>query len=148
MTYVPDSVSARFASQWADPRVIDPLLLVRRVLETPVSLRASALRPAAGAASLLATTRPSVCVADQSDEMFARRNLVLLAIEARARGAVARRARYRPLMASPEEGDRVRDAIRSSIIAELTTAMPDQGIVPLVPASFRSSTASCSSVAR
>lgn len=148
MTYIPDSVSSRFESQWADPRVVDPLLLVRRVLETPVMIRGGGWRSSRGTASLLATTRPSVCVADQSDETLARRNLVLLAVEARAHGVAARRARNRPLMAAPDEGERLRDAVRSSIIAELTSATPDQGIVPLVPASFRSSTASCSSIAR
>ena len=39
MTYVPDSIRVAFESQWADPRVIDPLLLVRRVLETPIVIR-------------------------------------------------------------------------------------------------------------
>ena len=72
-----------------------------------------------------------------------------LAIDARARGVAARRARYRPIVAVPERAP-IAFATRfaSSIIAELTTAMPDQGIVPLVPAIFRSNAASCSSIAR
>ena len=39
MTFVPDSVRDAFESQWSDPDVVDPVLLVRRVLETPVSWR-------------------------------------------------------------------------------------------------------------
>jgi hypothetical protein len=154
MTYVPDSVRARFESQWADPRVIDPLLLVRRVLETPVMMRRAwvgdARSPVAAiaAAPILAATRATVCVADHSPEMLARRNLVLLAVDARAHGAAERRARYRPIVAAPDDAERFREAVRSAIITELTTALADQGVVPLVPASFRSSAASCSSIAR
>ena len=150
ITYVPDSVRTRFESQWADPRTIDPLLLVRRVLETPITVRRGGV-PGPGmdaGSSILAATRPIVCVADRSDETLARRNLVLLAVDARARGVAARRARYRPIVAAPEDAERLRDAVRSAIIAELTTALPDQGIVPLVPGSFRSNTANCSSIAR
>jgi hypothetical protein len=153
MTYVPDSVRAGFESQWADPRVIDPLLLVRRVLETPVAIRRSlgdgrTIVPGLDGSSILATTRASVCVADQSEQTLARRNLVLLAVDARARAAMERRARYRPFIAAPQDAERFREAVRSAIIHELTTALPDQGVVPLVPATFRSSTANCSSSAR
>jgi hypothetical protein len=154
MTYVPDSVRARFESQWADPRVIDPLLLVRRVLDTPVALRRAmfgdvrTIVPGLDASSILATTRASVCVADQSEQTLARRNLVLLAVDARARAAMERRARYRPFIAAPQDAERFREAVRSAIINELTTVLPDQGVVPLVPATFRSSTANCSSSAR
>jgi hypothetical protein len=156
MTYIPDSVRARFEAQWANPSVVDPVLLVRRVVETPISLprrpldfpmRRSLWRTDA-AASIIATTMPTVCVADQSDETLARRNLVFLAIDARAHAIVSRRARYRPIVAAIQGDDRIRDLVRQGIISELTTAMADQGIVPLVPATFRSNTASCSSIAR
>jgi hypothetical protein len=164
MTYVPDSVRTRFESQWADATEIDPLLLVRRVLDAPIMLRGYGLpvgmrsdaarrsglawSTAEAVSPILSSTRPSVCVADESEEMLARRNLVLLAVEARAQGAAARRARYRPLVAVPDESERLRDAVRSAVIAELTTALANQGVVPLVPATFRSSAASCSSTAR
>jgi hypothetical protein len=146
MTFVPDSARARFEAQWADPQVMDPVLVVRRVIETPMLIRRGPLT--ADAAPILATTRPSVCVADESDETLARRNLVLLAIDARARGVAVRRSRSRPIVAAPADGERVRDGVRSAIINELTTALADQGIVPLVPAIFRSSSAICSSMAR
>jgi hypothetical protein len=146
MTFVPDSTRDRFVSQWADPQTMDPLLVVRRVIETPIVIRRAPSM--IDATPILSTTRPSVCVADPSDETIARRNLVLMAVDARARGVAARRARYRPVVATPAEGERVRDAVRSAIVNELTTAMSDQGIVPLVPAIFRSSAAICSTMAR
>ena len=159
MTYIPDSVRVRFEAQWADPSIVDPVLLVRRVVETPIVLprrvvdlpmtnrRGMLWRPDA-ASSIIATTTPTVCVANQSDETLARRNLVLLAIDARAHAIVSRRARYRPIIAATQGDDRIRDLVRQGIIGELTTAMADQGIVPLVPATFRSNSASCSSIAR
>src|SRR4029079_10588755 len=39
ITYVPDSIRVAFESEWSDPRSIDPMLLVRRALDTPVSWR-------------------------------------------------------------------------------------------------------------
>jgi hypothetical protein len=85
-----------------------------------------------------------------------------MAIDARARGVAARRARYRPPAArpdwansvlgvapwSPDEGERLVDRLRAAIAAEVTTAVSDQGVVPAVPAIFRSNTASCSAIAR
>jgi hypothetical protein len=146
MTYVPDSIRAGFAAQWSDPRYIDPALLVRRVVETPMMYRGAWSRqPAVGA--LLASTRPTACIADRSDEIEARERLLALAIDARARGVAARRLRARPLIAASADAERLRDAVRSSLLAELTTALQDQGLVPLVPAIFRSSAASCSTIA-
>jgi hypothetical protein len=146
MTYLPDSSRANFAAQWSDPRLIDPSLLVRRVLETPVMFRrAWSRQPAVGA--LLSSTRPTVCVAERSDEIRERERLLTMAIDARARGIVARRMRSRPILAVSADAERLRDAVRSSLLAELTTALPDQGLVPLVPAIFRSSAASCSTMA-
>ncbi|HEY2162807.1 MAG TPA: hypothetical protein VGH04_02395, partial [Gemmatimonadaceae bacterium] len=39
MTFIPDSARDAFESQWSDPAIIDPTLLVRRVLDTPLSWR-------------------------------------------------------------------------------------------------------------
>jgi len=96
----------------------------------------------------VASTRARACVAATSPETEARRTLVLLAADARARGYAVRRARYRPLTSTPADVDRMREAIRAAILEELGTALPDQGLVPLVPAIFRSSAASCSATAR
>ena len=148
MTYVPDSTRRRFRSRWADPDVVDPALLVRRVLETPIVVRGAWRRPTDAAAGIVASTRARACVAATSPETEARRTLVLLAADARARGYAVRRARYRPLTSTPADVDRMREAIRAAILEELGTALPDQGLVPLVPAIFRSSAASCSATAR
>ena len=95
--------------------------------------------------------------------MHERANLLMLAVDARARGIARRRAHYRPSMLgksewansvlalppwSRDDGERVIESLRTSIVNELTTALPDQGVLPVVPAIFRSSDASCSSIAR
>jgi hypothetical protein len=161
MTYIPDSVRLGFESQWSDPRVVDPLLLVRRALETPVPRRA--VSPwQVGPAAVGLWPSAQLCTGDRSSQSRARESLLMLTVDARARGMAMRRARYRPLAArpswassvlgeipfSPEEGERLVDGLRSAIIAELTTAVPDQGVVPAVPAIFRSSAASCSTSVR
>jgi hypothetical protein len=147
MTYVPDSIRVGFESQWSDPRIVDPSLLVRRVAETPIPYRGVWSRPS-GATAILTATHPVACVADRSPETRARERLLMMAVEARARGIAARRARFRPIVAVSSDGDdRVRDMVRSSMLAELTSALPDQGLTPLVPAIFRSSAAICSIIA-
>jgi hypothetical protein len=134
--------------------------LVRRALEIPITRRAAV--PWTGALpSGLGLPSVPVCVTDASVESRVRENLLMLAIDARARGMALRRARYRPVDSRPawassvlgippfasDERDRLVDALRSSIINEITTAVPDQGVVPVVPAIFRSNAASCSTSA-
>lgn len=161
MTYVPDSVRLGFESQWSDPQVVDPLLLVRRALETPVVRRAAGAWQV-GSAAVAMLPPAQLCTSDRSPQSRARESLLMMTIDARARGMAMRRARYRPVGArlswansvlgavpfSPDEGEHVVDGLRSAIIAELTTAVPDQGVVPAVPAIFRSSAASCSTSPR
>jgi hypothetical protein len=180
ITYLPDSRRDAFAIQWADPDMVDPLLLVRRVLETPIgggtverwnggmpAQRNEVGVPSTFRSSVLPFHRstnlpPAVCVADPSPETLARERLLLAAADARARGWALRRARYRPpgmrpawansvLGAPPsstDEGEQMVDALRVGIIAGLTTALPGQGVLPLVPAIFRSSASSCASISR
>ena len=167
MTYLPDSVVAGFEAQWADPANVDPTLLVRRALETPIPFRSNgqlhALRSTVAAAASLPPAAARICVASDDPEMHERANLLMLAVDARARGIARRRARYRPSMLgnsewansvlarppwSREDGERLIESLRASIVNELTAALPDQGVLPVVPAIFRSSDASCSSIAR
>jgi len=161
ITYVPDSIRVAFESEWSDPRSIDPMLLVRRALDTPVSWRAASTW-SASADSLLPANMTQLCMADDSPELRARKNLLMLAIDARARGMALRRARFRPpsgrsawansilgvIPWSPSGGDRVVDALRAAIATTLTTALPGQGVLPVIPAIFRSSAVNCSSIAR
>ena len=148
MTYLPDSVRNGFEAQWSDPSVVDPTMMLRRVLDAPVSLRLNggsrALMP------IVTSTRPAVCPASQSAEARARESLLMLAVDARVTGAAARRARFRYGTARPdwarsilgtapwatEEGDRFRELMRSALLSELTSAIGDQGLVPLVPGVF------------
>ena len=149
MTYLPDSTRAHFVAQWSNPSLIDPSLLVRRVLETPVSTRG--MVPRANVASpIVAETRAPVCMIDDSPEMKARTSVLMLAVEARASGIAARRARYRSSAARPDwansvlgvapwsetEGAQVRRHVQSSILGELSSAIGDQGLLPVVPGMF------------
>lgn len=161
MTYVPDSVRDAFAAQWADPSVTDPVLLVRRVFETPVSWR-STWRWDGPLAARLPVPKAEVCAADNSAEAKARERLIALAIDARARTAAWRRARYRPfsmrretaaeiLGVGPwkgETGDDVVDALRYALVTDLSTSAASQGLLPVVPTIFASSAASCAAVSR
>jgi len=149
MTYLPDSTRAHFLAQWSNPSLVDPSLLVRRVLETPVSSRGMVPR-ASVASPILYDTRVPVCVIDESPEMKARASMLMLTVEARARGIAARRARYRTggLRAdwassvlgvapwSDVEGAQVRRQLQSNLLGELSSAIGDQGLLPVVPGIF------------
>ncbi len=161
IAYVPDSIRVAFEAEWSDPRNIDPVLLVRRALETPVSWRAAS-QWGMSVDSLLPSSSVQLCMSDDSPELRARKNLLMLTIDARARGMALRRARFRPLTGrsawansvlgvvpwSPTGGDRVVEGLRAAIVSALTTALPGQGVLPVIPAIFRSSAVNCSSIAR
>ncbi|HXT14896.1 MAG TPA: hypothetical protein VN706_04660 [Gemmatimonadaceae bacterium] len=144
MTSVPDSLRAAFASQWADPMQVDPTLLVRRVLETPVSWRT--IWQTRVTRDRLPLPPVASCIDGGSDEAHARARLFMLAVDARADGALLRRTRYRPMgvIAATD----LRDAARVAIISEVRASLANQGVVPSAPASFRSTASSCSAIAR
>ncbi len=160
MTYLPDTARAAFESQWADPKVIDPVVVVRRVLQAPVPLRGVLVGPrernfiAPGhrdnyARPMVRRSRSpaSVCSRWRSTRAHAawRRG-------ARVSAPGARGAWANGILGiapwSPDDGQRVMNALSSAIAADVTTALGDQGVVPVVPAIFRSSAANCSSVSR
>jgi hypothetical protein len=147
MTSISDTLRAGFESVWSDASTIDPLLLVRRVLSAPIG-RAGWRRPESVAAQLPSSS-VSVCAFASNDEDRARARLLSLAIEARARGIAARRMRYTGMSGprAPLDENAVR-TIENAIIIELRSAAGDQGVLPLVPASFRSSDESCSAITR
>ena len=161
IAYIPDSIRMAFEAEWSDPRTIDPVLLVRRALDTPVSWRA-VWQWGTSVDSLLPASSVQLCMSDDSPELRARKNLLMLAIDARAEGMALRRARFRPLTGrsawansvlgvvpwSPAGGDRMVDGLRAAIVSALTTALPGQGVLPVIPAIFRSSAVNCSSIAR
>ena len=148
MTYLPDSITAGFALQWSDPHLVDPMLIVRRVLDTPIPMRTSGrFNPAWG---LLASVSPKVCAAGNTPAQMLRQNLLMLAVDARATGVAVRRARFRAGQSrtdfansvlgvppwSTAEAQRFRDAVRASILVELTSQTADQGLIPMVPSTF------------
>jgi hypothetical protein len=154
MTYVPDSLRESFLTQWADPATVDPVLLVRRVLETPVSWRSVWVRHSGLTAppSLASTSDPLAClVSGDSPDGRARLRLLHMAVDARARGVALRRARYRfagppapwakSLLGvvpwSPAEGERVVSDLRAALVNELSLSPTDQGVVSGAPAMFR-----------
>jgi hypothetical protein len=163
MTFVPDSLRVAFESQWSDPQVVDPVLMVRRVLETPVFWRRGrGLIPSAASRAPALDAPADVCVADRSAMGRARERLLMLAVNARAEGMARRRSSFRGASHradwvngllgvapwSAEPGQRVVDGLRSSIVEALETSIADQGVVPVVPAIFRSSAASCANISR
>jgi hypothetical protein len=168
MTFVPDSARDAFAARWSDAASIDPTLMVRRVLDAPVSWRVvwqqvgRTASVQADAAVLGGASAPVLCPATSSPEAAARERLLALAIDARARGAAIRRARFFPstmrtewtrsVLDTPpwrtDAGESVVAALRVAVANELSTATWAQGVVPVVPSIFRASSESCSSIAR
>lgn len=160
MAYVPDSVRMSFEATWADPGSIDPTLLVRRVLDMPISYRGVQTREGVDAA--FPAAGPELCMDESTAEVRARKALLIEAVDARARGMALRGARFRPWGArpawansllgyapwSPLLGEQVVDRLRGAIVSKLMTALPGQGVLPLTPATFRSSADNCSSIAR
>ena len=161
MTYVPDTLRASFEAAWADANVVDPVVMVRRVLETPVSWRGLWQRIGAASVNLPAIMGPA-CLPATTPEARARERLLMLAIDARARGAAMRRARYYPsslrsdwaralLHTPPWRSDleeTLLDGLRSSVLTELMNEPTAQGVVPVVPVVFRSAGTSCASSSR
>ena len=86
----------------------------------------------------------------------------MLAVDARAEGMAVRRARFRPSAAralwansvlgtapwSPIPGDRLIEGLRAAIVSAITAAPSGQGVLPVVPPTFRSNADNCSSIAR
>jgi hypothetical protein len=158
MTYLPDTSRAAFASLWSDPDVIDPVVMVRRAAQSPMPWRI-----VWGSGSPAAKLPPApACAGSDSPQSNARERLLMLALDARARGIAARRARFRWSGApagwanglfgvapwSPDQGERAVAALRSALAGEVASSLADQGVVPSLPAIFRSSAASCASMSR
>ena len=99
---------------------------------------------------------------ESTPELRARKVLLIEAVDARAHGMALRWARFRPLGTrapwansllgyapwSPALGERMVNGLRGAIVSGIMTALPRQGVLPLTPATFRSSTDNCSSIAR
>ena len=156
MTYVPDSLRATFEVAWADASIVDPVVMVRRVLETPVSWRGLSSR-VGHAQVVLPIGSVAACLPALTPEAQARERLLVLAVDARARGAAVRRARFysanaradwaRALLGTPpwrsDLDDGLLEGLRASVLTELANQWSAQGVVPVVPGAFRASAETC-----
>jgi hypothetical protein len=160
MTYISDSIQTAFETTWADASSIDPVLMLRRALASP--LPRSAFGAQTKLSSMLPALRPSLCIAGRTEEARARERVALLAVSARAQGIVERRARYRfpggrndwangMLGLAPWSHDGAEAlvaSVESAIIAQLRGTPGNQGVIDAVPASFRSADRDCVPLAR
>jgi hypothetical protein len=156
MTYVPDSLRAMFEVAWADASIVDPVVMVRRVLETPVSWRGLSSR-VGHAQVMLPIGSVAACLPALTPEAQARERLLVLAVDARARGAAVRRARFyasstradwaRALLGTPpwrsDLDDGLLEGLRAAVLTELANQWSAQGVVPVVPGAFRASAETC-----
>jgi hypothetical protein len=130
------------------------------VLSTPVPRAAFTGRNQL--ASMLPPIQSSVCISGPSDESRARERVAVLAVEARARGLVERRARYRfpgthtdwanGMLGVPpfsrERADALVASVQSAIVADLRGASAERGVIEAVPANFTSDDGGCVALAR
>ena len=160
MTYISDTARVMFEAAWADPAIDRPDNSRPARSRDPSNL--ATRLGTSGPRPLPASVQPSVCSVGSSAEAKARRRLLALAVDARARGALLRRAKFYPTSlrydwvnsavgAAPwngELGDALEKSLRMSVMSELSTSLSAQGVVPLVPVIFRSNDASCSAIDR
>ena len=154
--------ASAFESQWSDPRRVDPVLLVRRVLETPVSWRA-VWQAGTGASGSAPAVRVVGLRRRRLARARARESLLMLAVDAprsrhggssraipareRAKRMGEQPARRRSVVAG---GRRAADrrVARGDRLGSWRPRYRVRACVPVVPAIFRSSAVNCSSIAR
>jgi hypothetical protein len=131
MTYVPDSTARAYAARWAELAVLDPAAVVIRTLEAPILSRRGP-RPAFGISrqTTVDLATGSLCQLDRLRDGSAQDRLMYLAIEARARGIIARRARYPSSLLRTQTDARV-------ILASVAEGLDRAGLIELAPAPFR-----------
>ena len=148
MTYVPDSLTAAYVRRWESLDRLDPSSIVLRAMDAPMITRRAARVPFGFSPAMMTdlATGPLCQVAAMRDGSPQER-LLAMAIEARARGIVVRRARYtavanRPAWARAILGDPLanpdatEDIIRRTI-AGVAEGAAAAGLIDLPPAPFR-----------
>jgi hypothetical protein len=131
MTWVPDSLSAGYLARWESLDVLDPATLVMRSLDAPVFARRSPRLPfgmSQETASWLSTGL--LCRVEAMRDGSSQDRLLAMAVDARARGIVVRRARYAP--ATPRAADDLQ-----LITARVVEGFARAGLIDLAPAPFR-----------
>lgn len=131
MTWVPDSLFSGYLARWESESALDPATLVMRSLDAPVFNRRSPRVPfgvSAEAVSWLSTG--ALCRVEAMREGTPQERLLAMAVDARAKGIVVRRARYTP------QGLRPADDLQL-VTARVAEGFARAGLIDLAPAPFR-----------
>ncbi len=131
MTYLPDSMAAGYVSRWASLDLLDPSTIVLRTIDAPVPSRR-------GPRQFFGVTREmtaalstgALCQVATLRTGSAQDRLVAMAIDARAKGIIARRERYAPSLARAASDPR-------PMLAAVAEGVARLGFVDLAPAPFR-----------
>jgi hypothetical protein len=131
MTYLPDSMSSAYVRRWESLDALDPSALVMRTMDAPVYSRRIGRVPRGLTPAMVADLSMGVlCKVDAMREGSSQNRLLAMAIDARADGIIARRARYAPPSPRAVEDRRV-------TIARVAESFARAGLIELAPAPFR-----------
>ena len=131
MTYVPDSSGRAYVKRWSSLDLLDPSALVLRTMDAPVISRRGA-RPFFGVPREIATELSTgmLCQVASLRAGSSQQRLMAMAIDARAKGIIARRARYTPALARAAVDPR-------PTLAAVAEGFARIGLIELTPAPFR-----------
>jgi hypothetical protein len=120
-----------YVRRWSSLESLDPAAIVMRSLDAPVTSR-RAMRPVFGLTREMTTSLATgvLCQVENLRDGTAQERLIAMAIDARARGIVARRARYAPSYVRADVDAR---GITASVVEGFARA----GLIELAPAPFR-----------
>jgi hypothetical protein len=130
MTYVPDSSASAYVRRWTAWDFPDPSTMVMRTMDVPVTTRRGA-PPFFGVTKEMSSELSTalLCQVEALRDGSAQDRLIAMAIEARANGIIARRARYAPSFARA-------DADARPILASVARSFSRAGLMELAPAPF------------
>jgi hypothetical protein len=131
MTYVPHLSARAYVERWSSLDLLDPSALVMRTMDVPVTSRRGS-RPFFGVPRETTTELSTglLCQVASLRRGSSQQRLMAMAIDARAKGIIARRARYTPSMARAEVDPR-------PTLAAVADGFARVGLIELTPAPFR-----------
>jgi hypothetical protein len=148
MVPMPDSASAGYLGRWSSLDAIDPVAVILRAMDTPIVTRRT---PRAlfgfSPSMMLDLATGGLCRVDAMRDGSPHERVVAMAIDARATGIVARRARYmppsdRPAWARAAMGDPLvpsdaADEITRRTAASVAEGLGRAGLMDFPPPPFR-----------
>lgn len=148
MAQVPDSAGAGYLARWSSVEAMDPVAVILRAMDTPVISRRTPRIPFGFSASMMTDLATGgLCRVDAMRDGTPQERLVAMAIDARAKGIVIRRARYmpaaeRPAWARAALGDPLvpaaaADEINRRTAASVAEGLARAGLMDFPPAPFR-----------